>query len=1182
MKFTHLHVHTHYSLLDGLPQIPQLVAHAKAAGFESLAITDHGVMYGAIEFYNECRSAGLKPIIGVEAYVAPRSLTDRQPKVDDDYFHVTLLAQTFEGYLNLMKLVTIAELEGFYYKPRIDRAVLAEHSGGLVALSGCMRGEVYRAARDHGTAGGQRALDAYLSIFGPDRFFLEIQRSGLDGKRDPANEKVIATLAELGKSNGVKLVATADSHYLTRDDAEAQDVLVCIGTGRTIGDTDRLNMTGYDLSMRSAEQMAELFEDYPEAIESAAAIAESCNVEIPINQRYFPVYETPGGKTPEDYLREITFEGAKKFYAAKDADGNRTGELPQNVVDRLNYELDIIVNKGFSTYFLVVADIVQISHGIGVVTNTRGSAAGSMVAYAIGITYVDPLLFGLPFERFLTMHRPTPPDIDLDIADNRRDDVIARVTEKYGKDKVAQIITFGTMKARAAIRDVGRALGVAYSKCDRIAKMVPIGKQGFDMTIEHAIQITPELADVYKRDDETRRVIDIARKLEGGARHASIHAAGVVITPTPLTDYTPLQHEPDGEKIITQYDMYGIDSNANSKAIGLVKLDLLGIRNLAILEGALKIVRARHNVSVDIYRLPEPDPKTYSMLAAGHTFGVFQLGSSGMTRYLKELQPKNIFDIQAMIALYRPGPMQNIGDYIARSHNQGLVRFLDASLQHILERSYGVLVYQDDLLAIAHDIAGYTWEEVDKFRKAVGKKIPEEMAKQKVKFIDGCVKTTHLTASRAAEIWAWIEPFAAYGFNKSHAASYAQVSYQTAYMKANYTVEFMAAVMTAEAGDAAKIYAAVEECKSLGIAVLPPDVNESLNDFTVIDEHSIRFGLGAIKNLGSDIVARIKQERAASGKFVNLRDFMLRLAGKNFNRRSWEALVKCGAMDSFGERGQLLENSEHVLNFGRDHAKLAEAGQESLFGAAFDAGSAGSGDLSLKPAAAPATMDEMLIWEKELLGMYVSAHPLDNFRRVLSRIMSVGALRAEMIGTSIEIGGIISKVKRSMTKKGEPMMFITLEDQSGSIEAIVFPKTLERVRQLVELERIVQLSGKLSDKDDEFKLLVEDIKELPNDLIYEDRITEIAQRSQLVISLPAQVSNSTMQQLKETIEKYPGTTEVVIEVGMGESSRSIPAKAKVAFNDDLVVELKSIRDVLRVRVVNRENSAQENIQPYET
>ncbi len=538
-----------------------------------------------------------------------------------------------------------------------------------------------------------------------------------------------------------------------------------------------------------------------------------------------------------------------------------------------------------------------------------------------------------------------------------------------------------------------------------------------------------------------------------------------------------------------------------------------------------------------------------------------------MTRYIKELRPKTIFDLQAMVALYRPGPMQNIPDYILRSHNNNLVRYLDPSMQHILERTHGVLVYQDDLLAIAHDIAGYTWEEVDKFRKAVGKKIVEEMVKQKVKFIEGCGKTSGLSSTRAAEIWAWIEPFAAYGFNKSHAASYAQVSYQTAYMKANYTVEFMAAVMTAEAGDAAKAYAAVEECHAMGISVLPPDVNESLNDFTVIDEHSIRFGLHAIKNLGSDVTARIKEERASAGKFKNLRDFAVRLGGRTFNRRSWDALVKCGAMDSFGERGQLLENSESILAFSRDHAKSSEAGQESLFGAA----KAGDSDLSLKPAPA-ATMDEKLTWEKELLGMYVSAHPLDNYARVLSRIMPIGNLREEMASAeaTVEVGGIISKVKRSMTKKGEPMMFIQLEDKTGSIEAIVFPKTLDRVRQLIELERIVQLKGRLSDKDGEFKLLVEEISELPNDLIYDDKVAEIAERSQLVITLPTQVSQDALQKLKAIVERYPGTTDVSLEIGSGEGAKFIKAKSQVAFNDDLVVELKSVRDVQRVRVVEKQ------------
>jgi DNA polymerase III subunit alpha len=1157
MKFTHLHVHSHFSLLDGLSQIDPLVETAKEMGFESLALTDHGVMYGVIEFYNKCIELGIKPIIGFEAYVAPRKRSDKQHKIDDDYFHLTLLAKNYEGYKNLIQLTTQAHLDGFYYKPRIDKELLRKYSEGIICLSGCPRGELYRAIKNKSIVEVKKVVEEYIEIFGKENYFFEVQRNEADGRRDPQNEKVIATLTELGKEFGIPLVATADCHYLKKEDSRAQDVLVCIGTGKTVNDKDRLDMTGYDLSLKSTEQMAEIFSDLPEAVANSQIVAELCSLEVPINQRYFPQYPVPAGQTAEEHLTQFAFESAKPKYGK-----GPNQELDQSVIDRLNYELNIINHKGFSTYFLVLADIVNTAKGMGIITNTRGSAAGSMVGYVIGITNVDPIYFQLPFERFLTMHRPTPPDIDLDIADNRRDDIIAYITKKYGHEKVAQILTFGTMKARAAIRDVGRAMGIPYSKCDRIAKMVPIGKQGFDMTIEKALDISAELADVAKRDPETADIINIARKLEGGARHASVHAAGVVITPTELTDYMPLQREPDGERLISQYDMYSLDTNANIKAIGAVKIDLLGIRNLSILGEAIKIVEARHDVKIDIYHLPQPDPKTMELLAAGHTFGVFQLGSSGMTRYLKELQPKNIFDIMAMIALYRPGPMQFIPEYIARAHNPRLIKYLDPILEKILERTYGVLVYQDDLLSIAHDIAGYSWEEVDKFRKAVGKKNPEDMAKQREKFVKGCVEHSKFHQKKAEEIWAWIEPFAAYGFNKSHSASYSTVSYQTAYMKANYTVEFMAAVMTAESGDPLKIYEAVEECKKMGINVLPPDVNESLNDFTVIDPHNIRFGLMAIKNLGSDVIEKIKQERKAGGPFTDVKDFVCRINSKSFNKRSWEALVKCGALDKFGERNQLLTNTDHILDFARSKLKADNSGQVSLFdGTGFD-----TTRITLAPAPA-ATQDDMLAWEKELLGLYVSSHPLENYKKVFTNLLLIGNLREEMIESTIRIGGIISKLKKSLTKKSEPMMFLSIEDRTGVIEAIVFPKSLAKISTAIEAEKVVEVSGRLSDKDGEFKIIVEDIRDLPNDLIYDMNVKDFESNSNLIIDLPEKVSKDTMEKLKLILERYPGTAKVQLVIGgHGSNSKTYKLKTQVGSADDLIIELRKLKEVLRVRV----------------
>ena len=1152
MKFTHLHNHTHYSLLDGLSQIEPLILRAQELGMTSLAMTDHGVMYGAIEFYNACRDAEIKPIIGMEAYVAPRTRFDKEGKTDSDYFHLTLLAKNNEGYKNLIQLTTKAHLEGFYYKPRVDRELLKMHASGLVALSGCQRGEVARASLQS-EARGQEVLDEYLEMFGKENFFIEIQRNAKYETEQKKETELNNRLIALARKNEVKIVATGDCHYIKPDDDEAQDILVCIGTGRTVGDTNRLDMRSHGLWLRSPEEMVELFADIPEAIENTEAVAEMCNLEIPTNQRYFAQVELPEGKTAEEHLTDLVYAKAPTYYH------DESGKVPEAIQTRIDYELNIICQKGFAPYFIMVADIVEGAHSIGAITNTRGSAAGSIIGKILKITNVDPLYYELPFERFMTMERPSPPDIDLDISDNRRDQAIVWITERYGHDKVAQIITFGTMMARAAVRDVGRALGVAYGKCDRIAKMIPIGKQGFHMTLDKALDMNAELQQIYKTDAETKQILDIAKRLEGCARHASIHAAALVITPTTLTDYLPLQKEPDGERLITQYDMYALDAGANSKAIGVVKMDLLGIRNLSILEEAVRLVKDRHGVTVDIYNLPHPDEKTFRLLSDGLTFGVFQLGSSGMTRYLKELKPNTIFDVMAMIALYRPGPLQFIPEYIARKHNPSLISYLDPALEKILLRSYGILVYQDDLLTIAHDLAGYSWGEVDKFRKAVGKKNPEEMAKQKIKFIQGCKDTSGWSFEKAAQVWTWIEPFAAYGFNKSHSASYAVVSYQTAYMKANYTVEFMAAVMTAESGNEDKIYAAVEECKNLGIQVLPPDVNESQGDFTVVDEHTIRFGLNAIKNLGADVVIKIIECNEGGRKhFENLEDFLVRCHTKNLNKKSWEALAKAGALDKFGERGMLLANTEYVLDFIREHFKSESLGQNSLFGKSLKIGK-----LKLVDAP-PATDEEKLIWEKEHLSFYISSHPLDKYKSVLRSFPSINEASELENDRQVTIGGIISKLKKTLTKKNDPMAFFTLEDPTGSVEVLVFPKVMIEAVPLLELEKIVQVTGRVSDKDGECKIIANEIQILPNDDLYLMALSEMEKNKQVVIHMQSAKNAVALNKIKDIILTYPGNAQVYLQVGQGSHVQTIKTQSQVTISEDLMIALKEIPEITMI------------------
>ncbi len=1148
--FTHLHCHSHYSLLDGLSKIGDLVEAAKADGQTSLAITDHGVMYGAIDFYNACNNAGIKPIIGMEAYISPRAMTDKEGKSDADYFHMTLLAENYEGYLNLMKITTLAHVEGFYYKPRIDLATLQKHAAGIIALSGCPRGHIARAfTESKDEAKAENILRTMLDIFGPDNFFLELQRNANDGHELQPNDQLVA----LGAKCGVAIVATQDCHYIHKDDAEAQDIMVCIGTGRTQDDTKRLDMRGHDLSLRSMEEMAKVFADLPDAIANTQVIADRCNVTIPIGQRLFPKVKLPPDKTSEEHLTDVVYSLAGALYE------DDSGTIPPEIQERIDYELDIINSKGFAPYFLMVANVVKGAHDMGAITNTRGSAAGSIVGKILEITNIDPLYYELPFERFLTKHRPTPPDIDLDIADDRRDEVIAWMTNEYGHDNVAQIITFGTMKARAVVRDVGRALAIPYGKCDRIAKMIPLGKQGFEMTLDKALGLSAELKTIYETDYETKRIIDISKKLEGCVRHASIHAAGIVITPTPLTDNIPVQKEPDGERYITQYDMYSLDPNAKSDAIGAIKLDLLGIRNLSILEKAVHLVKVRHNIAVDIGNLPHPDPKTFEMLSKGLTFGVFQLGSSGMTRYLKELRPSTIFDISAMVALYRPGPMQFIPDYIARKHNPKLISYLDPALEKILYRTYGILVYQDDLLIIAHDLAGYTWEEVDKFRKAVGKKIPAEMAKQKEKFIQGCVNTSGWSESKATQVWTWIEPFAAYGFNKSHSASYALVGYQTAYLKANYSVEFMAAVMTSESGDEEKIYAAVEECKKMDIAVLPPDVTESFGDFTVIDQRTIRFGLRAIKNLGSDVVRKIIDCHKAKIEINSLEDFLINCYTKNLNKKSWEALVKAGALDKFGERAQLLASTDHVLDFLRDHFKQDNFGQTSLFGTSLQIGK-----LKLKDGITPASTEEQLGWEKEHLGLFVSAHPLDAYRDVLLGFTPIATLLTAGDGHTVIVGGLITKFKRTLTKKNDPMAFFTIQDLTGSTEVLVFPKIMLQALPFLDLDRIVQVKGRISDKDGERKIIAEEITDIVSDELYTMALTEMEKNKQIVIHMQHIHNQEALNQIKDLLVANPGSAQVYLSVGQNGTGKTIKTQSQVRISQQLLKDLRRVPDVVTI------------------
>src|SRR3989338_946661 len=903
MSFVHLHVHSHYSLLDGLSQIGDLVKAAKTRGFTALALTDHGNMYGAIEFYEACEKNGIKPIVGLEIYYTPYSLKDRNVSEHKQH-HLVLLALNYTGYRNLMRLTSLGYLEGLHTKPLIDKETLSLHTEGLVCLSGCLEGEIASIIRkENNYEKAKKVALEFEALFGKDNFYLELQDlPALSGQLE-----VNTQLIKLSKDTGVPLVVTRDAHYLDPEDAEAQDTLSCIADGRTIDEPNRPTMVGVDYSLASGREIENRFKHIPEAVENTAKIAARVDLKLELHKWHFPTINIPPGKTADEHLRDEVYEKLAKLT-----------DITDQVRQRVEYELDIISKKGYSPYFLVVADYVHYARTNGIIETTRGSGAGSIVSYAMGITTVNPLHFKLPFERFLNPFRPSPPDIDADFADDRRDDMIAYVTKKYGAEKVAQIITFGTMAARGSIRDVGRALGYSYSFCEQVSKLIPFGAQGFTMTIEKAINLEPDLKELYTKNAQVKRLIDLPKKIEGCGRHTSIHAAGVVISPTDLTDFTPIQHEVGGTRTVTQYEMHAVE------AAGLLKMDFLGIRNLSILGHAVVLTKQTTGQKIDIYNLqPWDDKKTYDMLARGESMGVFQLSGSGMTRYLKELKPSSIFDIMAMVALFRPGPMESIPEYIRRKLHPELVEYLDPRMKDYLDQSLGLIVYQDDVLLTAIHLAGYNWEEADKFRNAMGKKIPEEMMKQKETFFKGCKEYGKVPEVKIHRLWELIEPFAGYGFGKAHAASYAIVAYQTAYLKANFPIQYMAAVLIAESGDIDKVPPIIHECARLGIKVLPPDINQSYKSFAMISAAGenpahIRFGLNGIKNLGEHIADVIYRERKENGQYKSLEDFLTRVDDKDLNKKSLESLVECGALDSLGyDRGALLANIEAILSFAR-------------------------------------------------------------------------------------------------------------------------------------------------------------------------------------------------------------------------------------------------------------------------
>jgi DNA polymerase-3 subunit alpha len=1144
--FVHLHVHSEYSLLDGSCRIKDLIAKTKELNMKAIAITDHGVMYGVIDFYKEAVAQGIKPIIGCEIYVAPRSMQDREYGIDNENYHLVLLAKDMTGYKNLMKIVTVASIEGFYYKPRVDREFLKEHSEGLIALSACLAGEVpsYILRGEYEKA--KEAALFYDSIFGRGNFYLELQDHGI-----LEQQKVNKELIRLSKETGIPLVATNDVHYLEKKDAKAHEVLLCIQTGKTIDDEDRMSFPTDEFYLKSPEEMENLFSCCKEAIENTEKIADMCNVEFEFNKTKLPKYDLPEGVDSYEYLRNLCYEGLYKRYK----------NPSKEVIERLDYELSVIKQMGYVDYFLIVWDFIKFAKDNGIMTGPgRGSAAGSLVAYTLGITNIDPIKYNLLFERFLNPERVSMPDIDSDFCYERRQEVIDYVVKKYGKDNVAQIITFGTMAARAVIRDVGRALNYPYAEVDVIAKMIPFE---LGMTIDKALSLNPELKARYENEEKVKQLIDISRSLEGLPRHASTHAAGVVISKEPLVNYVPLQKNEDS--IVTQFPMTTLEE------LGLLKMDFLGLRTLTVIRDTIEMVEKNRGVTIDFDSMEYDDPKVYELISKGETEGVFQLESSGMKQFMTELKPKNLEDIIAGISLYRPGPMDQIPRYLANKNHPESIVYDHPLLKPILDVTYGCMVYQEQVMQIVRDVAGYSLGRADLVRRAMAKKKMDVMEQERKNFIYGMVDDegnvivpgalrNGLDEATANKLFDEMLDFANYAFNKSHAAAYAVIAYQTAYLKRYYPVEFMAALLNSFVDNLDKVAFYVQVCRKMGIKVLPPDINESDSYFTVVED-KIRFGLSAVKNVGLNMTMEIVSERERNGKFKSVVDFFERMQDSQLNKKAVESLIKAGAFSSFGvRRSQLLSAYDKLMENIKKNRNNNLNGQISLFGEVEQTHGVGFEfpDLEEFPKS------RLLSMEKETLGLYISGHPLEEYMEDIPKITNATTLdfkvsEEEMFQPKLQdnqevvIAGVIATKKIKFTKNNNIMAFVTIEDLYGTVEVIVFPTVYEKYSSIIKEDNPVVVRGKVSLKEEEEpKILCDEIKPLSQAIV-----------KKLYLNLQ---DSTKIEIVKQILRKNPGNMPVVLKLN---SKKLLAANRDLWVNGskELIKELHAVLGEENVKVV---------------